>query len=61
LLESHHSIPQSKGALEAIPKLSRLVIDDWPSEAAALYEAACRLTRNPPLFSAPPIEGAEAD
>jgi uncharacterized protein YyaL (SSP411 family) len=61
LLESHHSPPQSSGALEAIPRLSRLVIDDWPSEAAALYQAACRLTRNPPLLSAPPMEGAEAN
>ncbi len=61
LLESHYSAPQSATMLEAIPKLSEMVIDDWPSEAAALYEAACRLTRNPPLFSAPPIESAEAN
>jgi tRNA A-37 threonylcarbamoyl transferase component Bud32 len=59
LLESHHSTPQSRDALEAIPKLSRLVIDDWSSEAAALYEAACRLTRNPPLFGASSTTGAE--
>jgi tRNA A-37 threonylcarbamoyl transferase component Bud32 len=61
LLESHYLAPQSATKLEAIPTLSELVIDDWPHEAAALYQAACRLTRNPPLFSAPLIEGAEAN
>lgn len=60
LLESHYSA-QSATMLEAIPRLSELVIDDWPYEAAALYQAACRLTRNPPLFSNPPSENTEAN
>ncbi|MBL9164310.1 MAG: serine/threonine protein kinase [Planctomycetaceae bacterium] len=59
LLELHHSTPPTSKSLAAIPELSRMVIDDWPSEAAALYQAACRLTRNPPLLSAPPITGAK--
>ena len=59
LLDSHHANPQSRDALEAIPALSTQIIDDWPDEAAALYQAACRLTRNPPLLSAPPITGAK--
>jgi hypothetical protein len=61
LLDAHYSTSQSATTLDAIPKLSELVIDDWPQETAALYEAACRLTSNPPLFSSQPSEGAQAD
>jgi hypothetical protein len=61
LLEAHYSTPQSATRLGAIHKLSELVINDWPNETAALYEAACRLTNNPPLFNTPPVEGTEAD
>jgi hypothetical protein len=50
-LAAHYSLPHDAATLRAIPQLSQEVIDDWPREAAAMYEAACRLTFNVPVLT----------
>ena len=41
-------------ALSDVPALTQRILDDWPTDAASLYEAACRLTlRTPHLSTAP--------
>jgi tRNA A-37 threonylcarbamoyl transferase component Bud32 len=49
-LASHYLSPRLSAALAAIPALSQRVIDDWPRDAVAMYEAACRLTLRPALL-----------
>jgi tetratricopeptide (TPR) repeat protein len=55
LISSHYSLPPVAAALRAIPELSEGVIADWPRDAEAIYEAACRLTlKTPLLIKTPP-------
>jgi predicted component of type VI protein secretion system len=39
--------------LESLRRLSSKVVDEWPSDAAGVYEAACRLTNKTPLLNLP--------
>lgn len=52
-LASHYVSPGPAAALAEIPALSQRVIEQWPSDAAGMYEAACRLTLRPTLLGEP--------
>jgi hypothetical protein len=52
LLGSYFNLP-IEAALEAQSSLSQKLIDEWPSDAAGIYEAACHLTRRTPVLNAP--------
>jgi predicted component of type VI protein secretion system len=39
--------------LESLRRLSSKVVDEWPSDAAGVYEAACRHTNKTPLLNLP--------
>ncbi len=60
LLTAHYAFPQVATALKAIPQQSERVIDQWPRDAAAIYEAACRLTFKTPVLSDPPPDPTPA-
>jgi hypothetical protein len=46
-----HSLVEGPSGLQATADLVRGVIDAWPGDAAASYEAACRLTMRPPVLT----------
>jgi hypothetical protein len=56
VLASHYLLPVAGESLAAIPAASQRVIDEWPSDAAGIYQAACRLTLRTPLLNAAPVE-----
>jgi hypothetical protein len=49
LLAARYAAPIDAGALKSVAALSQRIIDQWPSDAEGFYEAACRLTEQPPV------------
>jgi serine/threonine protein kinase len=51
LLATHYSLPQDVATLHAISQLSQRVLSEWPRDASAMYDAACRLTFKTPVMT----------
>jgi hypothetical protein len=54
------ALPHDAATFGAIPQLVQRVLDDWPRDPAAMYEAACRLTIKAPVLTRSPHNGAQS-